>query len=243
MRIVKRTFGMLSMVLFFSLAALGQEILRNSGVVEMVKSGLPQEIIIAKIKASTVSFDVSTEALKALTDAGVPPDVVITMINENAKVAKADAQVSKERAEIRDSVPEQGKLSDLLDRSKVFILTEDIKGRDIIVKELSKIKKFKVVDRIEDSDFVITYKSWTESVGVSATVIGNTATARENFQLIGIFTILMPTEDPSANRVRQVYQVRKSKYFVWEDNPAESATKQFVKDITRAATLAPKKSQ
>ncbi len=241
MRNVKHVVSTLSIILFFSFAAIGQEILTNSGVVEMVKSGLPQEIIIAKIKTSTVSFDVSTDALKALTVAGVPSDVVIAMINENAKVAKADTQESKERAAIRDSIPEQGKLSDLLDKTMVFIHTEDLKGRDLIEKELSKIRKFKIVDKIEESDFVIKYESWTESVGVTATVTGNTATARENRQLIGKFTVLMPSDAPSSERSRQVYQIRKSKYFVWEDNPAESTAKQFVKDLTRAASLIPQK--
>jgi len=31
------------------------------------------------------------------------------------------------------------------------------------------------------------------------------------------------------------YSARKSKYFIWEDDPAESTTKQFIKDLMKAS--------
>ena len=214
-----------------------QDILTNTAVVEMVKSGLSSEIVIAKIRSSSVNFDTSTPALKALKEEGVPENVVIEMITEAGKASKASSAVARENDKLLSSVPEQGKLRELLDKTKVYINTEDLKARDIIEKELRKIKKFSVSDKVEGSDFIIEYKSWTELVNVSATVIGNTATARENNQLVGLFTIKLISDTTESGRWRLIYSARKSKYYVWEDNPAESTAKQFIKDLTKVAAL------
>ena len=224
------------MALFFLIFPVrAQDIMTNTAVIEMVKTGLSQEIIIAKIRSSSVSFDTSTSALKILSDSGVPESVVVVMINEAGRANKTAIAEAKAENKLMSEVPEQGKLRDILTKSKVYLFTEDLKARDIIERELKKIKKFELVDKLEDSDFAVKYESWTELVNVSATVVGNTATARENKQLVGLFTVMMPSDDPKSGRVRLIYSARKAKYFIWEDNPAESTTKQFLKDLTKAA--------
>jgi hypothetical protein len=215
-----------------------QEILTNGNVVEMVKTGLSPEIIIAKIHSSSANFDTSTAALKLLTDAGVPDNVVIAMLTEAGKASKASAETAQQNNKLLSNVPEQGKLRDILTKSRIYLNTEDLKARDVIEKELKRIKKFVLVDRVEESDFIISYESWIESLGVTATVYGNTATARERTQIVGLLKVTMPSDDPKLDRLRLIYSARKTKYFVWEDNPAESTTKQFLKDLTRAAALA-----
>ena len=214
-----------------------QDILTNAAVVEMVKSGLSPDIVIAKIRSSSVNFDTSTSALKVLKEAGVPENIVIEMITEGGKADKASAALARENDKILSGVPEQGKLKELLDKTKVYINTKDLKARDIIEKELKRLKKFTVVDKVETCDFVIDYESWTELVNVSATVIGNTATARENHQLVGLFTVKAFSDSTDSGRMRLIYSARKSRYFVWEDNPAESTTKQFIKDLIKVAAL------
>ncbi|QQS42211.1 MAG: hypothetical protein IPM63_04505 [Acidobacteriota bacterium] len=214
-----------------------QEVLTNAAVIEMVRAELPEEIIIAKIEAGSGAFDTSTEALKELTEAGVPKAVIVAMIAEAGRMSKAAAADAKEEAKLLGAVPEQGKLKDLLSLSKIYILTDDLKARDRIEKELRKIKRFEVVDKVEICDFVIKYETWTELVNVTATVIGNTATARENRQLVGLFTVMTASDVSDEGRLRMVYSVRKTKYYIWEDNPAESTTKQFVKDLQKAAAL------
>ncbi len=57
-----------------------QTSLTNSDVLAMVKAGIGAEIIVAKIKNSTCSFDTSPAALKQLKDASVPDSVVLTMV-------------------------------------------------------------------------------------------------------------------------------------------------------------------
>ncbi len=54
--------------------------LTNSGVVALVKMGLPEAIIVKKIETSTCEFDVSPEALVGLTRAGVGESVILSMM-------------------------------------------------------------------------------------------------------------------------------------------------------------------
>jgi hypothetical protein len=47
----------------------------------MVQAGLPQDVVIEKIKASKTAFDTSTDALVALKKAGVGGDIIRVMVN------------------------------------------------------------------------------------------------------------------------------------------------------------------
>jgi len=57
-----------------------QKSLVNADVIQMVDLGLDADVIIAKIKNSTVAFDVSTTALVELKKAGVTSDIASIMI-------------------------------------------------------------------------------------------------------------------------------------------------------------------
>lgn len=215
-------------VLFLPIFSFAQTVLKNADVIELVKSGLSAGIISAKIKASETDFDTSTEALKILSENGVPEAVVVTML-EIDKVKRDKLSATKQTSESsRNDVPEQGTLADLTNLKKVYISAQTAKSRDIIAKVL-KSKSFEIVDKLENSDFAIKYEETVEEVGAVATAYGNTARARTETQKVGNFTVIMPSSD--SNRIRLIYSTRKTEYYVWESNPAESATKQFLKDI------------
>ena len=57
-----------------------QVALTNGDVVGMVKAGIGAEIIVAKIKNASCSFDTSPAALKELKDAGVPESAILAMV-------------------------------------------------------------------------------------------------------------------------------------------------------------------
>ncbi len=57
-----------------------QVALTNSDVVGLVRAGISAEIIIAKIKTTSCSFETSPSALKDLKDAGVPDGVILAMV-------------------------------------------------------------------------------------------------------------------------------------------------------------------
>jgi len=57
-----------------------QKVLTNKDVLEMLKGGLPGDIVAAKIKASHCNFETEISDLKALRDGGVPDNVVLAMV-------------------------------------------------------------------------------------------------------------------------------------------------------------------
>ena len=76
----KRFVLVVMAVLLLVSVVVGQEVLTNDSVIEMVTSGLPDEIIIAKINSSKTTFDLSTPALAKLTKSHVSSAVVKAMI-------------------------------------------------------------------------------------------------------------------------------------------------------------------
>jgi hypothetical protein len=78
-------FLLLSMASVAGAAPAAQKPLSNDDVLSMVQAGLPQEVVIEKIKSSKTAFDTSTEALIALKKAGVSGDVIRIMVNPNAE--------------------------------------------------------------------------------------------------------------------------------------------------------------
>jgi hypothetical protein len=55
--------------------------LTNKDVLEMLKAGLTADVVVAKIKSSTTSFDTSPSALSELKAANVPDPVILAMVN------------------------------------------------------------------------------------------------------------------------------------------------------------------
>src|SRR6202035_1647045 len=54
--------------------------LANVDVLDMLKAGLSQDIVIAKIRASACEFDTAPAALRVLKDANVPDAVILAMV-------------------------------------------------------------------------------------------------------------------------------------------------------------------
>lgn len=73
-----------------SISAQTQETLTNQKVVEMVKTGFSEQLVIAKIKSSKNSFDTSTTAIKQLKTAGVSDTVILAMVEKGSSKETAD---------------------------------------------------------------------------------------------------------------------------------------------------------
>ena len=71
--------------------ALAQDVMTNQSVVDMLKAGLTERVIVAKIRTSATNFDVSTEALIALKKGGVPEKVIEAMMSPTAAASPAPA--------------------------------------------------------------------------------------------------------------------------------------------------------
>ena len=74
-----------------STALFAQETLSNQSVVEMVKAGLSERVIIAKIRTSPTKFDTSTDALIALKKNGVSEKVIEAIMSPPAPPAASAA--------------------------------------------------------------------------------------------------------------------------------------------------------
>jgi hypothetical protein len=66
-----------------------QETLTNQSVVEMVKAGLPERVILAKIRTSPTNFDTSTDALIALKKSGVSEKIIEAVMSPSPAASAA----------------------------------------------------------------------------------------------------------------------------------------------------------
>src|SRR5215470_10341450 len=81
-------FLTLSLCLAISVSVSAQEeVMTNEEVISLTKAGLASSVIIGKIKTSKTNFDMSTDALIKLKQAGVSDDTVGAMLE--AKTGKS----------------------------------------------------------------------------------------------------------------------------------------------------------
>jgi hypothetical protein len=88
-----RPFSIALTVLGLLLATPGfaQEVLTNQLVVDMLKAGLSERVVVAKIRTSPTNFDTGTDALIALKKNGVPEKVIEAMMSPTAGASAAPA--------------------------------------------------------------------------------------------------------------------------------------------------------
>jgi hypothetical protein len=76
-----------------------QEVLTNDSVIGMVKAGLPESVIISKIRTSERKFDTSTDGLIKLKAAKVPDKVIEAMVTGGAPAAPTGASAAASQAD------------------------------------------------------------------------------------------------------------------------------------------------
>ncbi len=88
-------------------------VLTNKDVVEMLRAGLSQEVVIAKINSSARNLDTSPTALKELEAANVPEEVILAMVQAPAvaspsrPLVAAKAPPNTESRRIQNIAPEE----------------------------------------------------------------------------------------------------------------------------------------
>jgi hypothetical protein len=75
------------------------EVLDNKGVVDMVKSGLPENIILKKIETTPNRFDLSTDSLVKLSNDGVSTNIVSAMMESGGKTVTQYHELVKQLEE------------------------------------------------------------------------------------------------------------------------------------------------
>ena len=84
--VLPRILGVLAVLSVLTLAALvggvgAQETLTNESIVSMVKGGLSEAVVLARIRSGPANFDTSTTSLVALKKAGVSDKVIEAMVS------------------------------------------------------------------------------------------------------------------------------------------------------------------
>jgi hypothetical protein len=82
----------ISLLICFSISVAAQETMSNDEVISLTKAGLASSVIIGKIRTSKPMFDLSTDSLIKLKQAGVNDDVVAAMLE--AKSGRSVASTS-----------------------------------------------------------------------------------------------------------------------------------------------------
>lgn len=85
-----------------SVPARAQEVLTNESVIGMVKAGLPESVIVTKIRSTATKFDLSADALVKLKKAGVPDHVLEAMVGGGAPASAATAGATAPGAKLKD---------------------------------------------------------------------------------------------------------------------------------------------
>lgn len=104
------------------------DILTNETVVKMMKDGLSEAIIIAKIRTSESRFDTSAEAMNQLKQAGVPDTVILAMV-EGPVAQKSPTSTAAPAAMVDVRVPDGQEFEVELSRTASG---QDLKVGDIV---------------------------------------------------------------------------------------------------------------
>jgi hypothetical protein len=98
----------LMMLLFVATTAFAQEAMTNEEVVSLTKAGLSPTIIIGKIRTSAPGFDLSTDSLIALKQAGVSEEVLAAMLEAKSGKPVNVTPVEAPAADPNDPMAKRG---------------------------------------------------------------------------------------------------------------------------------------
>lgn len=100
--------SLLIAILPFSLSLVGQEVVTNSSVIKMVKSGLSEELVLNVIKQQSGAFTVGSSELVELKQAGVSERVITAMITKTYGPPPAPTPAKPEVAKPKAPPQESG---------------------------------------------------------------------------------------------------------------------------------------
>lgn len=141
----------------------------NKDVIDMVKAGFGSEIINAKIVGTDAAFDTSPVALKELKDAGVPQDVILTIV-KNPLGLKSIVQQKPQANAVASSAatePEYGTIQDIKGLAKIFVRADDDDARSTIIRMLSGYEGVGVVNAAKDAEIILDYTILTRDVAAN----------------------------------------------------------------------------
>lgn len=137
--------------------------LSNNDVIELVKEGFSNEIIIAKVINSPAAFDTTPTALKELKAANVPDEIILAIVRNPLGSNSPNHQKTPEVIDNNASA-EYGTIADVKDLRKAFVKADDDDIRTTIVERLNCSQTVEAVDSPKDADYFIEYTTLTRDV-------------------------------------------------------------------------------
>ena len=148
-------------------------------------------------------------------------------------------------SQINNSAPEYGSISEIKDSSRVYVYSDDLESRELILKELSKDSKIKVVGKLEEAEFFIFYgrsffdTGYSSFGGIFGGVFGSVTT--KNTSEVGEYYVLMRGDKLESGGYRprilwgkQNLKVIRGNAFIKTKLPAKSVTRDFLKELQKA---------
>jgi hypothetical protein len=156
-------------------AARGPTFLTEKDVLNMSSSGLPPEVLVAKIKSSQCNFDTSPAQLQQLKSSGLPDTVILAMVEAPSSFSASAPPVEKppsagdDPPAVTTTSSPAGRLSraDLSIESGSLVYIEPMNGFESYLSAALQKKHVPIVivASREKADFVITGASDTKKAG------------------------------------------------------------------------------
>ncbi len=196
-------------------------VLTNESVIELIKAGLSESIILTKIKNSKTEFDTSSSALVKLKESGLSDNIIMAMIE--AKPKTNNSTESEILLEMKDAVG----------KKKVFVESEDEKSQLIIIKTLKK-NGFEIVVNEQDTELIIKFdfQTRTATIGVSPGIFGGVSMSQNAEQKNGKLKVFI--KNGSNEQMIFVKERQPGSIGKYIHKQAEDYTEDFIKELKRA---------
>ena len=224
-----RILAVLGFLQVFVLVSVAQEktensVLTNESVTEIVKSGISEGIILAKIKNSNANFDTSSTALVKLKEGGISENIILAMIESKPRInTSTESEILLE-------------MKDAVGKRKVFVESEDEKSQLIIIKVLKK-NGFEVVVNEQDAELIIPkfdFQTRTATIGVSPGIFGGVSMSQNSEQKNGKLKVFI--RSGSNEQMIFVKERQPSSIGKYIHKQAEDYTEDFIKELKKAET-------
>ncbi len=145
-----RILAVMSFLQVFVSVSVAQEknessVLTNEAVVELIKSGISEGIVLAKIKNSNVNFDTSSVALVKLKENGVSENIILAMIEAKPKTVEEKRE---------NTIQKTADIKEAIGKRKVFLITDDEEAMLVVMKKLTE-KGFTFVEQKKSAELII----------------------------------------------------------------------------------------
>jgi hypothetical protein len=226
--ILLRILTVLGFLQVFVLVSVAQEktensVLTNESVTELVKSGISESIILAKIKNSNTKFDTSSTALVKLKEGGVSENIILAMIESKPRInTSTESEILLE-------------MKDAVGKRKVLVESEDEKSQLLIIKTLKK-NGFEVVVNEQDAELIIKFdfQTRTATIGVSPGIFGGVSMSQNSEQKNGKLKVFI--RSGSNEQMIFVKERQPSSIGKYIHKQAEDYTEDFIKELKKAET-------